>query len=144
MVWWVWVVAGLVLVVAELLTPGMFLLFFGAAAIVVGIVAGIGLQMPLWVELLAFSILAVVSLLLFRGPLLRRMQSRPGDPPVVDDFSGEIGTAIAEIAAGDRGKVELRGTVWNAVNESDAALAAGVRCRVVHVDGLTLHVVRER
>ncbi|HOI10327.1 MAG TPA: NfeD family protein, partial [Myxococcota bacterium] len=81
MLWWIWVVAGLVLVVLELLTPGLFLLFFGAAAIVVGVAAGAGLAMPLWAELLAFSVLSVVSLLVFRGPLLRRMKSRPEDPP---------------------------------------------------------------
>jgi len=143
MLWWIWVVAGLVLVVLELLTPGLFLLFFGAAAIVVGVAAGAGLAMPLWAELLAFSVLSVVSLLVFRGPLLRRMKSRPEDPPVVDDFSGEIGTVQVDIAAGDRGRIELRGTVWTAINDGGDALAAGTRCRVVRADGLTLHVVRD-
>jgi membrane protein implicated in regulation of membrane protease activity len=71
------------------------------------------------------------------------MKSRPEDPPVVDDLSGEIGTAQVDIAAGDRGRIELRGTVWTAFNDGNDALAAGTRCRVVRADGLTLHVVRD-
>ncbi len=143
MVWWIWVVAGLVLLVLEMATPGMFLMFFGAAAIVVGVVAGAGLGLPLWAELLAFSVLSIASLLLFRGPLLRRMKSRPEDPPIVDDLSGERGTTMVDIAAGERGRVELRGTVWTGFNAGEETLASGARFRVVRAEGLTLHVVRD-
>ena len=38
MLWWAWLLVGFLLVVAELLTPGGFyLLFFGLAGVVVGL-----------------------------------------------------------------------------------------------------------
>jgi membrane protein implicated in regulation of membrane protease activity len=36
--------------------------------------------------------------------------------------------------------VELRGTSWSARNASDAAIGAGMRCRVARVEGLMLYV----
>lgn len=144
MAWWVWIVTGLALLVAELVVPGVFLVFFGAAAVVVGMIAAAGVGLPLWAELLAFSVLSIASLLLFRGPLMRRMQSGGSGQGAIDDFSGELGLAQVDIAPGERGRIELRGTVWTAVNDGDAMLPSGARCRVVRVDGLTLHVVADR
>lgn len=144
MAWWVWIVAGLALVVLELVVPGVFLLFFGAAAIVVGIVAAAGAGLPLWAELLAFSVLSIASLLLFRGPLMRRMQAGGSGAAAIDDLSGELGVAQGDIPPGERGRIELRGTVWTAVNDGDQPLTQGARCRVVRADGLTLRVVADR
>ena len=139
MSWWIWIVAGLVMMVIEMAAPGVFIMFFGAAALVIGLVTGIVPSTPLWLQLLAFSVLSVASLLLFRRQIMRRMQSKPAKN--VDDFVDELGIANDQIAPGDRGAIELRGTVWTAVNVGDSALTPGQRCKVVKVDGLSLHVV---
>jgi membrane protein implicated in regulation of membrane protease activity len=47
------------------------------------------------------------------------------------------------IEPGGRGKLELRGSTWDARNVGDTALSAGSRCLVQSVDGLTLHVRAE-
>ena len=71
MLWWVWILLGFLLLLAELLTPGgLYLLFFGVAAIVVGLLGGLNLIGPPWMQWLMFSILSVVALSLFRRPLL--------------------------------------------------------------------------
>lgn len=141
--WWVWVVAGLVLLILEVVTPGLVLLFFGAAALLVGLALGIGLELPAWAALLAFSVLSVVLLLAFRGPLMRRMRSRPGSAPRIDRLEDETATTLEELSPGGVGRVELRGTTWSARNADAASIPPGARCRVVRVDGLTLHVSRE-
>lgn len=143
MAWWTWVLAGGVLLVLETVAPGLILLFFGAAAVLVGVIQGVGLDLPPWAQLLAFSALSVASLVAFRGPLMRRMKSRPGDPPRIDRLEDEPAVALVDMAPGATGRAELRGTTWTARNVDDAALAAGARCRVAKVDGLTLHLVRE-
>jgi membrane protein implicated in regulation of membrane protease activity len=148
--WWHWLVLGLVLVVGELATPGGFyIVFFGLSAVVVGLLSAaasaapgnalLGLLSPLPVQLLLFSVLSVASLALFRARLLRWMQVTP-QAPAVDTLVGEIGTAAERLDPGAVGKVELRGTSWSARNTSDAVLAFGSRCRVVAVQGLMLHV----
>lgn len=140
MAWWIWVVAGLFFLVLELITPGVFFLFFGFAALVVGVwdatVDGLGLA----AQLAVFSFLSVVTLLVFRGPILSRLKARPQDGPRVDPIVGETAVARGIIPAGGHGHVELRGSVWAARNASGSDISDGARCRVVRVDGLTVHV----
>ena len=71
MTWWLWVTLGLVLGAIELATPGgFFVIFFGVAAVAVGLAELAGLGLPAWGQWLAFPILALVALRLFRKPLL--------------------------------------------------------------------------
>jgi hypothetical protein len=143
MTWWLWVLLGFLLMAVELFTPmGFFFLFFGAGALVVGILAVLGLAGPSWMEWLLFSVVSVLALAVFRGPLLARTRGR-GPALVVDDVVGEIAAPVEDLAPGAVGKVELRGTTWTAHNDGPITLARGQRCRVTRVDGLTLGIVAE-
>ena len=85
MTWWMWVALGLVLGAIELATPGgFFVIFFGVAALVVGLAELAGLGLPAWGQWLAFPILAIVALRLFRKPLLARLQ--PAGAATVDSM----------------------------------------------------------
>jgi membrane protein implicated in regulation of membrane protease activity len=53
---------------------------------------------------------------------------------------GERAVASEELAAGGLGKVELRGSPWQARNVGEAAVKAGQGCKVEKVDGITLLV----
>jgi len=143
--WWHWIVFGLILTFGEVATPGgFFLLFFGSAALVVGLLDAAGVAGPLWVQLALFSILSVGSLVLFRGRLQARLNVGPQMQPEVDQLVGEVGTVNEELAPGAIGKVEVRGSAWSARNTSDISLARGSRCRVMAVSGLMLDVAPER
>lgn len=143
MTWWLWVILGFVLMGLELFTPGGFyVLFFGAGALVVGILAGLGLAGPAWMEWLLFSVVSVLSLAVLRGPLLARMRAR-GPGPAIDGLVGEIAVPVEDLAPGAVGKVELRGTTWTAHNDDPVTLARGQRCRVTRVDGLMLGIAAE-
>lgn len=136
--WWMWLVAGSVLLVVEIITPGGFyVFFFGAGAILVGLLALAGLAGPPWVQWLLFGAISIATLAVFRRPLLRKFNVPDRS---VDTMIGETAVALAEIQADSIGKAELRGSVWTARNSSGANIAAGQRCRVERVDGLTLHV----
>jgi membrane protein implicated in regulation of membrane protease activity len=143
--WWHWIVFGLILAVGEIVTPGgFFLLFFGSAAIVVGLLDAAGFAGPLWLQLALFSVLSIGSLVLFRGRLQQRLNVGPQLQPEVDQLVGEIGTASEDLGPGAIGKVEVRGAAWSARNTSDTALTRGTRCRVLAVSGLMLDVAPER
>jgi membrane protein implicated in regulation of membrane protease activity len=134
MIWWMWVLVGLGLLVVEVVTPGgLFALFFGLGALGVALLsyAGVGAT---W-QWIAFTLLSVGLLLGLRRTLRDRLAAS-GAP--VDTLVGEQAVLLQDLAAGDEGKAELRGTPWNARAASDVPLLAGQRCRVERVDGLTL------
>ena len=139
MTWWFWVTLGLVLGAIELATPGgFFVIFFGVAAVVVGLAELSGLGLPAWGQWLAFPILALVALRLFRKPLLAKLQPAAGAP--VDSMVTEVAVPVSVIEPGQHGRAELRGTLWSAHNVSPTAVTAGQRCRVVAVNGLQLDI----
>ncbi|MBI5084311.1 MAG: NfeD family protein [Acidobacteria bacterium] len=138
--WWLWLLLGLALLAGELLTPGGFyLIFFGAGAMLIGALKLIGFDWSLPTEILLFVVASVAGLLFFRKPLLQRFR-RLTPQIAVDALTSEIACSMEEIPAGAVGKVELRGTSWNAHNLDESTIPKAARCRVERVDGLTLHV----
>jgi membrane protein implicated in regulation of membrane protease activity len=143
MQWWHWLAVGLILVALEMAASGGFyVIFFGVAAIVIGSLHALGLAGPLWVQFLLFSVLSVLSLVLFRSPLLRLMKL-DGGAADVDSLVGETAVPLDDIAPDAVGRAELRGTVWAARNTSKSALRRGERCRVVRVDRLMIFLEPE-
>jgi membrane protein implicated in regulation of membrane protease activity len=137
--WWHWLVLGLLLAVGELVTPGGFyILFFGLGAVATGLFVLAGVT-DTSVQVFLFIVLSVTGLLVFRTRLLKVFQHDP-QAPEVDAVVGEIATAAGSLEPGAIGKVELRGSSWSARNTSPLALAPGARCRVLAVDGLLLLV----
>jgi hypothetical protein len=139
MEWWMWLAAGVVLMVIELATPsGFFVMFFGLGALTVGILTRLGLAGPVWLEWLLFTVTSVAYVLLFRGRMRQRLQQPQSDQ--VDSLVGELATPRERIVPGAVGRVELRGTLWSARNDSPSSIEPGLRCRVIRVDGLLLFV----
>ena len=139
MIWWWWILLGFVLLLLELLTPGGFyVLFFGLAALIVGVSVKFGIGGPMWVQWLVFTVLSLVSLALFRKPLLRKF--REPEDRKVDQLVGEIAVPMEDLPAGGFGKAEMRGSSWNARNVGEAPLRKGERATVERIDGLTLHI----
>lgn len=145
MAWWTWIILGLVLVLAELLTPGGFyLLFFGVSGLVVGLLTILGLAGPAWAQWLLFSVVSVASVAFFRKPLVRKFSAQgvgSGTPTVdTDTLVGEVAVAAESIASGAIGRVEMRGATWRACNRGAQAVTSGQRCVVERVEGLMLEV----
>jgi membrane protein implicated in regulation of membrane protease activity len=143
--WWLWVLAGLALIGLEAFAPGPFyFLFLGIAAVAVGAVeagasiAGSGL--PVWLQLLLFSALAGVGLAWFRRLLVAAVRARAAVVPEVDAIAGQEALLLGDLAGGETGQAELRGTVWSVRNDGAGSLPKGARCRIERVDGLTLVV----
>ncbi|MBI2953221.1 MAG: NfeD family protein [Chloroflexi bacterium] len=143
MAWWHWLVAGILLLVLELVTPGaLFLIFFGVAAVIVGILSAVSLSGPLWMQIVLFAVLSLVALFTLRGMLLARLHSRLLTRDI-DSIAGETAIMLEDVAMGGVGKAELRGAAWSARNVGLSPIANGQRCTVVKVEGLTLWVSEE-
>ena len=143
MAWWHWILFGLALLAAEMLTPGgFFVFFFGVAALLVGALVGLDL-VGSTAQWLLFSVLSIVSLLLFRRRLLARFTAPGTHRGDIDSLQGEVAVPSQDLAPGAVGKAELRGTSWTVRNVGELPLRAGQRCRVDGKDGLTLFVRAE-
>jgi inner membrane protein len=143
MAWWNWLLLGLVLVALEMASSGGFyIIFFGVAALIVAALAATGVTGAAWLQWLLFSALSVASLLLFRNPIMRKLNLGAGAPDI-DTLAGETGTALEDMSAGANGRVELRGTTWSARNTGSTPLTRGQRFVVVRAERLTLLVKPE-
>jgi len=142
MTWWLWLLLGIILAALELVSSGGFyLIFFGVAAMFIGLMSLVGLAGPLWLQWVVFAVLSLVLLLAFRRPILKMLQVDTGP---VDSLVGEIAVVVDQaIAAGTVGRAELRGSTWAARNLHTTALERGQRCRVTRVDGLMLFLLPE-
>ncbi len=113
------------------------MVFFGAAGLIVGLLVATGLGGPLWAQILGFTLLSVASLLVLRGPLVRRMKAG-AQTREIDTLVGQEVVLMADLAPGGVGQAELRGTVWEARTRETSTLRQGERCVVAEVDGLSL------
>lgn len=140
MPWWGWLSVGVVLMGVELaaVDAAFYLIFVGAAAVLVGIMALAGLALPGWGQLLTFALLAVVSMVLFRRKLYDKI--RGGLPGFEYTVAGRIVSIDEEVPRGGQTRVHLQGTQWTAVNVGPGVIAAGARARVVGRDSLNLSI----
>jgi len=131
-----WFLAGVALLVFELLTPGgFFAVFFGFAAIAVGLLTAVHLAGPAWLQWLLFSGLSVAGVLALRRPMIQRFGLQPPALPE-QELRGEWALVTEEVRPGEVGKVELRGTAWSA--RANRTVRVGERVPVERVDGLTV------
>src|SRR5579862_5187336 len=129
MQWWAWITVGAVLLGSELtfVNAQFYLVFIGAAALVVGFLDLLGVHLADWVQWAVFAILAVVSLIGFRRQVYERM--RPRLPDVKCGPQGESVILPTALPPGESCRLEFRGSSWNAVNGGHSVIAAGGRAR---------------
>lgn len=140
MSWWGWVIAGTILLAAELayVNAQFYLVFIGGAAIVVGLVAALVPGLQAWAQWAIFAVLAVASMVMFRSRIYRRLRGHL--PLVRTGPAGEMVTLPSALAPGESCQAEHGGTFWTVRNDASVPLPAGSRVRVARVHGLTLLV----
>ena len=140
MVWWGWLIVGLLLMGAELtaVDAAFYLIFVGAAAICLGLVGLAGATLPIWGQWLLFSVLAIGSMVLFRQRLYVKL--RGGAAGFENTAVGAVVAVGENVPRGGRTRVKLRGSQWTAVNVGTASIAAGTDARVVAADGVELSI----
>jgi len=134
----VWLAAGFVLVIAELVTGTFFLLVLGIAAFAGSAAAWFGLGF--WLEALCAAAVAVA------GVFWVRQQRKT--MPHSDMASLDVGQAVAFDAWVSReqgaGRVKYRNTLWDAEVEGERELDHGQVLFIHAVDGNTLKVAKKK
>ncbi len=138
---WLWLIGGVVLLIAEVVAPGFFLIWIGAAALVTGVFAllfGIGTAGQLALFALYSAMAVYVAKRWFEG---RPVASE--DPMLNDRTARIIGRHVTVIAAVDQdnGRVRVGDGEWSA---RGGPAEPGERVRVTGVDGNCLIVEADR
>lgn len=134
----IWLVAALVLVIAELLAPGFFLIFLGIAAAVTGVTVLLAPGLPVIVQALVFAALTAAILALGRR-WYRSIDTRSADPLLNDRAARLIGrhVQVCDAIVGGEGRVTVGDGAWTAVGPD---LPAGTAVRIVGASGSVLRV----
>ena len=140
MIWWGWMVIGVLLLGAELfiIEADFYLVFLGAAAILTGLLSFAVPTVPEWGQWLVFAALALLSMVFFRKRVYRQL--RRDVPDLADDMLREQLQLPVGLPVDGTCRVELRGSTWTARNVGAAPIPPGVKVRIVGIDGITLRV----
>jgi len=137
-----WFIAGLVLLLTELFTPSLILMFFGLGAwIVTALYLLFNIELP--AQLIVFAVSSIVLLVFLRKKLkpvfLGYVSSKQNTGQNMDDFFEKEAVVVARIEPGKPGKVEFNGVAWDAV--SDSIIDVDSRVQIIDRSGLKLKVV---
>jgi membrane protein implicated in regulation of membrane protease activity len=132
---WNWLIAGLVLMALELVAPGVFMLWLGLAALLVGIIS-LFTDWIWQVQVIAFAAFSLAAV-----PLWRRLASETNAQSVFlnrrsDALVGRTFTLDKPIMDGS-GTVRVDDTIWRV---SGPDCPAGSKVKVVRADGASLMV----
>jgi inner membrane protein len=132
---WSWWILGLVLLGAEILIPGIFLIWIGLAAIVVGAISFLLWDSAIWgwqVQLLVFAALSLISALIGRRIMAGRDDDT--DQPMLnrrmEQMVGRTAMLEEPITEG-QGRIRLGDTLWVVRGPE---LPAGTRVRIVAIE----------
>ena len=138
---WAWWVLGIVLLILEVLMPGVFLVWIGIAAIITGALSLLLWDSALWAwqaQWLVFAVLSLIAALI--GRRIVRTRGQVSDQPHLNQrgqsLVGRTATLEQPIAEG-RGRIRLDDTMWS-VQGPD--LPVGTRVRVTASNGRDLAV----
>jgi len=135
----IWFIVGLGLFLLELVLPGFVIFFFGVGAWITALLClianpGINLQV------IVFAVTSVLSLLALRKMIQKRFfyPKQEHSDDVEDEFTGKEGVAVSSFGSGKKGKVEFKGTTWNA--ESGSEIKEGQTVIIIDKDNFKLLV----
>jgi len=134
--WW-WLIGGLLLLMAELVAPGVFLLFIGAAAMATGAFVLL-FDLDLGAALVLFTIYTALAVAIGRKVYGNRNVDSP-DPLLNDRSARLIGRSVTVVAAvdADGGRVRVGDSEWSA---RGGPAQPGEKVRIVGVEGNCLRV----
>ena len=133
-----WLILVAVMLVIEIFTMGLTTIWFSLGAVAAAIAAGLGA--PLWVQILLFTVVSVVIMILVR-PFALKVMDRNRTKTNIDEVIGQQAEVIEAIDnQREQGRVRFRGVEWMARSVDGSTVAAGDVVTVEEVSGVKLLV----
>lgn len=133
-----WMIAGIVLLIAEMFHGGLFLMWIGAGALITALCSlVVGAE---WAQWTIFAVSSVILLLASRK-LARSIHGRVTVPSNVDSLIGLQAIVLETIdPVANTGRIRIRSEEWRA--RSPVTIEQGAHVVVEKVEGATM-LVRE-
>lgn len=134
--WWL---LALLLIGAEVIAPGYFMLWIGLAAGVMGLVMLFASNLPVLAQALLFAALAIVSCTVY-WKYIRPIAERRNDQPLLNKRGAQLvgqRFVLAEAIVNGRGKVQVGDGSWLAIGPD---IPAGGEVEVVATEGTAVRV----
>ena len=138
---WLWLIGGVLLLIAELIAPGFSLIFVGAAGIATGLLSLL-LPLPLAAQLALFAVLALLSVRVGGRRFYASRYDYSSSPELNDPEKRLLGriAVVSKAVDSHGGRVRLGDSEWSA---RGVPAAVGERVRIVDVEGNCLKVEPE-
>jgi len=138
---WLWLIGGVLLLIAEVIAPGFSLIFIGVAAIATGLLAVL-LGVSVVLQLGLFAILAFLAMRIGGRRFYASRYDYSADPLLNDRAGRLLGRVVIVVQAVDShgGRVRVGDSEWSA---RGGPAAVGDRVRIVDIDGNCLKVEAE-
>lgn len=140
--YWHWLALGVLLMLVEILVPGVVFLWLGIAGVLTGLLLAAVPELDWQVQLVVFAVLSVAAI--FLGRRFVAFRQGPTDHPTLNRRGRSmVGTraTLRDATVSGRGRVRIGDTMWALrLAEAGSDLSAGTEVAVVEVDGVTLVV----
>jgi inner membrane protein len=134
-----WAAVALLLVAAEVMAPGAFMLWLAFAAATMFVLAWLIPDMPIVLQAVLFVVLGFTSILAYRKWLQTRLEPE-NDQPALNRRAAQLVNRIVSLERAierGTGRVQIADAYWEV---SGPDLPAGASVRIVGADGMTLRV----
>ncbi|MDX6614624.1 MAG: hypothetical protein QOD75_3810 [Blastocatellia bacterium] len=144
--WILWVILGVILIVAEVFTTGFVLLWFGIGALAAALAGLVGVD-SLALQFLIFAVVSIALTAASRTIFVKYFsREEHGDSlrSGVDGLPGKVGTVVSSSrGAMNEGAVKVFGSTWTAYPApGEEPLEAGERVQVESIQGASIYVRR--
>lgn len=132
----IWISAGIFMVIAELVIPGVFISFLGISAIITGLVLFV-FEMKFMHQIYFWAILSAV-LIFFGGKFMEKIfpSDKVVSDKIEDSYVGKIVKVTQKVTPEQAGRVFFQGTEWNA-KSIGSEIEAGEYARIYDKENLT-------
>jgi membrane protein implicated in regulation of membrane protease activity len=135
----IWLIIGLVMLLAELVSVLLVFIFFAIGALFTAFLASVGILPDIETQIIAFSAISILSLLVLRKHAKKLLGNR-GKHSEYNEFVGETALVIRDIPVSGYGKIYYRGAEWKAISSDNQLIIAGSKVVIRRTDGIVLIV----
>lgn len=138
--WQIFVIAGIISIILEMLVPSGFFLNFAISGFITALISLY--VKDLSVLTIDFVVIALLSILILRPLLLKTLKSsKEKETGVNSEYIGQIAKVVQPVSK-FAGVITIYDERWEARIETDEEIPAGTEVRIVKNDSLIMYVER--
>ena len=131
--WQVWLIIAGVFFVAEIVTVGFLVFWFGVGALIAMIVSFFTSNV---IVQTAIFIISSSILLFVTKPFVKKFVDVKSTKTNAFSIIGKKALVIKEINSHSIGQIKINGEVWSAENENDETISEGSEVEIVKINGV--------